>query len=222
MFLFPNQWKECIICWTDCKALLCGFEQWTWRKLTWAGIFKFFFYKYILEMFNSVFFFLQRVKGFTHCSLFYVQILCTSFFVCLFLSYFHTQNSVVGLFWNKLDFSEILSREWRHQPIMMCEMSHLMRMLDLLNAKIPVLYDKGNKIIKTLVTKVTQVEWPWFLPPQTNCCKYAICQWGPETAPCICAVFKSIDYTGINSHFTWQWELLFCCLFCCSSSALIG
>lgn len=41
---------------------------------------------------------------------------------------------------------------------MMCEMSHLMRMLDLLNAKIPVLYDKGNKIIKTLVTKVTQVE----------------------------------------------------------------
>lgn len=75
----------------------------------------------------------------------------------------------------------------------------------------PVLYDKGNKIIKTLVTKVTQVEWPWFLPPQTNCCKWAICQWGPETAPCICAVFKCIDYTWINSHFTWQWELLVCC-----------
>lgn len=44
----------------------------------------FFFYKYILEMFNSVFFFLQRVKGFTHCSLF----LCANtlhIFFCLFV-----------------------------------------------------------------------------------------------------------------------------------------
>lgn len=41
-------------------------------------------YKYILEMFNSVFFFLQRVKGFTHCSLF----LCANtlhIFFCLFV-----------------------------------------------------------------------------------------------------------------------------------------
>ena len=49
-------------------------------------------------MFNIVFFFLLRVKTFTHGSLFYVQIICISFFVCLFLSYFHTQNSAVGGF----------------------------------------------------------------------------------------------------------------------------
>lgn len=73
---------------------------------------EFFFFISISLKCSTLYSFSCRELRASHTAVFfYVQILCTSFFVCLFLSYFHTQNSVVGLFWNQFDFSEILSRE---------------------------------------------------------------------------------------------------------------
>lgn len=80
MFPCPNQWKECIICWTDRKALLCGFEQWTWRNLTWAGIF--FFISISLKCSTLYSFSCRELRASHTAVFFYVQILCTSFFVC--------------------------------------------------------------------------------------------------------------------------------------------